>query len=110
VTFQKSPRTLPLQWAVCDFHDAAIAAGEPYSLSDDQQELLLGPDSPLEIVHYQVHQDAVSEPRITLVLGHDGIETERVTFQMKAEDARAICFWVAGGPHQVNGELPDPVD
>lgn len=51
----------------------------------------------------------VAGSTVTLMLGHDGIEHQRVQFVMTPEEARGLCHWVAGGPHNFDGSLPDPV-
>ena len=97
---------VPLEWAVCQFHGRALDAGETYSVSADGQ-LLLGSETALEIVNLLIDSDGIGDDVVTLVLGHDQIEEQRVVFQMKPEHARSICYWVANGPHTHDG-VEDP--
>lgn len=107
-TFQPEHTGIRLEWPVCGFHDAALSAGEKYRFGEDgHSEILLGSAAPLDIVNFKVSTD-VSGSMVTFILGHDGIESQRVELVMKPEQARALCFWVGGGTHNFDGALPDP--
>lgn len=88
-----------LQWACCSFHAAALKAGESWSFADDtRREIVLGSDGPLEVINFLGHRD-LSGRTIELVLGHDGVETQRVTVRMSKARAQSICRWVADSDH-----------
>lgn len=90
---------ISLQWPVCTFHSRALSAGEAYSISDDRETILLGAGTPLKALNFIVNEDGLTAPQVTLVLGHDGIESRKVTFEVRPDMLRDLCAWVTGSEH-----------
>ena len=44
------------------------------------------------------NSSGINDPVVTLILGHDEIESSRVKFHMSAKDAKDIYDWI--GPHE----------
>lgn len=88
-----------LETAMCKFHATAMAEGETWAFADDdQREIVLGSDGPLEVISYRGHSN-ISGKTVELILGHDGVEAQRITVRMEARTAKSICWWVAGSHH-----------
>lgn len=71
-----------LAWRVCGFHQAAAIAGEPTLGKSNPSELLMGEDLPPRLISYRLTDGAIGDPTLTLILGRDGIETQRVEVQI----------------------------
>lgn len=91
---------IPLQWAVCTFHSRALNAGEAYALTDDQAAILLGGETPLKALNFEIKTDGLSAPVITLILGHDDIESQRVDFEVQPDMLRELCHFATGSKHE----------
>jgi hypothetical protein len=81
---------------VCQVHSLELQISQ-YATTKDGRELLVGADAPPSIVN-MIFTGTVGGSQVTLVLGHDGIEENRVTFLMSPDDSKAISEWVTGAP------------
>jgi hypothetical protein len=85
---------LPIGYAVCGFHSQALDAGDSWQVSaENPDELLLGSHGALQLITFTVETRAVALPLITLVFGHDDIESNRVTFLATPEQIQNLCYW-----------------
>jgi hypothetical protein len=71
------------EWPVCNFHDAALSAGEVFEVSG--KELLLGTDTIPGFMNMMSNEDGFGQPVVTIVVGHDGVESARFTFHVNDE-------------------------
>jgi hypothetical protein len=86
-------RGLPLHWPVCVFHETALLSGEAYEVTDDSSEIVLGSASVPQVINVVVDDNGIGAPVITLFLGHDGIESQRVRFRIGKEMLDEMQFW-----------------
>lgn len=83
-----------MQWRVCHFHGLALNAGEAFEADGRSHEIVLGSDTVPSIVNILIEQNGINDSLVTLVLGHDKIESSRVTFRMSEADAQEIYDWI----------------
>lgn len=85
---RERPGSLSFDWAVCDFHSQALHSGQHFQLEDESQTIVID-DVPPRLITFKVHED-VSDPIVTFIVGHDGVETSRWTFQASRDFAGAL--------------------
>jgi hypothetical protein len=88
---------LPLQYAVCTFHGQALRADEPFSVGANEDgntvHLALGSEMLPQVVNMNVRTDGLAPAIVTLMLGHDGMEEQRISFHMTREQAESLSKW-----------------
>lgn len=85
-----------MEWAACRFHLTALQAGEPWSEEEGEERptILMGSDLPPDVINVIVQRDVGPTPTITLVLGRDGVEEQRVSLRWARESIVRILDWL----------------
>ncbi|MHC9045826.1 hypothetical protein ACYX8G_14665 [Microbacterium saperdae] len=71
-------------YSVCPFHEQAIVSGEEFADAPGTSGvrggpmLIVGVDLPPKLLDYELHQEGIGGHTLTLILGRDGAESERV--------------------------------
>ncbi|WP_157156271.1 MULTISPECIES: hypothetical protein [unclassified Diaminobutyricimonas] len=68
-------------------------------MSDDERALLLGADSPLDILDLSIKPNETDDGIVTLALGRDSVESGRVSFRLTSQDAETIHHWIVRRQH-----------
>lgn len=90
-----------VEWAVCEEHAMELRMS-PYATSVDTRELIVGQIGPPRVLDIRFEGRGSPYSIVTLTLGRDGIEEERVQFFMNREDAKAFHDWFP--PHPTDNQ------
>ncbi len=66
---------------VCQFHLAALSAGEAYEVDRSSGSIRLGRSAPPEFIGCSFDSNVGSPELLTLHFGHDGIASSEITFR-----------------------------